>query len=148
MRFWPLLADHAQALNCKLYLMGGGWNVIGPGPATMALAGVLELECDEANRPQRLQIELLSEDGRPVMIPTATGDRAVQIEADVEVGRPPGTRPGTPFNLPIAINLGPLPIPPGGRYVWRFSINGESRDDWRLPFSTRPAAQPGQAQPA
>lgn len=109
MRFWPLLGDQAQALNGKLYVMGAGWNLIGPGAVPFALAGVLELEWDEANRPHRLQIELLTEDGRPVMIPTPTGERSVQIEADAEVGRPPGTRPGTPFNVPIAINLGPLP---------------------------------------
>ena len=145
MRFWPLLADHAQAIDGKLYLMGGGWNIVGPAPTTMALAGVLELEWDEANQPRHLSIELLTEDGRPVTVPTPTGDRPVHIEANVEVGRPAGTRPGTPFNIPIAINLGPLPIPPGGRYVWRFTIAGATHDNWRLPFSTRAVpAGPGQ----
>ena len=146
MRFWPLLADHAQALNGKLYLMGGGWNLTGPGHVTMALAGVLELEWDEANQPRRLRIELLTEDGQPVAVPTPTGDRPLEIEVNVEVGRPAGARPGTPFNVPVAINIGPMPIPPGGRYVWRFAIDGQTRDDWRLPFSTRateaPAAGP------
>ena len=137
MRFWPLLADHAQAINGKLYLMGGGWNVIGPPPSLMARAGILELDWDEANQPRRLRSELFTEDGSPVTVPTATGDRPVEIEVNVEVGRPPGTRPGTPFNIPIAINLGPMPIPPGGRYVWRFSIDGQTSNDWRLPFSTR-----------
>jgi hypothetical protein len=118
--------------------MGGGWNIVGPAPTPIALAGILELEWDEANQPKRLHIELLTEDGQPVMVPTPTGDRAVVIEGNVEVGRPPGTRAGTSFNVPIAINVGPLPIPPGGRYVWRFSIDGQSRDEWRLPFSTRP----------
>ena len=139
MRFWPLLADHAQALNGKLYMMGGGWNIMGPGPLTAALAGIVELDWDEANRPRHLRIELLTEDGRPVTIPTPTGDRPVVIDGNLEVGRPPGTRPGTSFNVPIAINIGPMPIPPDGRYVWRFTIDGESRDEWRLPFSTRPA---------
>ncbi len=147
MRFWPLLGDHAQALNGKLYVMGAGWNVTGPDPVSAALAGILELDWNEANQPQQLRIELLTEDGHAVMIPTPTGDRAVEIGGAVEVGRPPGTRAGTSFNVPIAINVGPLPIPPGGRYVWRFSLNGESREEWRLPFSTRPAA-PAPAQPA
>jgi hypothetical protein len=147
-RFWPLLADHAQAIGGKLYLMGAGWNVTGPAPTTLALAGILELDWDEANRPKHLSIELLTEDGAPVPVPTPTGDRPVQIDADVEVGRPPGTRPGTPFNIPIAINLGPLPIPPGGRYVWRFKIDGQTREDWRLPFSTRPAQPMAPSQPA
>jgi len=137
-RFWPLLADHAQALGGKLYVMGAGWNVAGPAPVTMALAGILELEWGEANEPKALRVELLTEDGRPVEVPTPTGDRPVVIEGNVEVGRPPGTRRGSAFNIPIAINTGPMPIPPGGGYVWRFWIGGETRDDWRLPFSTRP----------
>lgn len=139
MRFWPLLADSAQAVGGKLYLLGGGWNVTGPGPTPMALAGVLELEWDEANRPRRCHIELLTEDGRPVTVPTPLGERPFELEVAVEVGRPAGTRAGTSFNLPIALNLGPVPLPPGGSYVWRFSIDGESRDEWRLPFTTRPA---------
>jgi hypothetical protein len=146
-RFWPLLADHAQALGGKLYLMGAGWNVIGPAPTPMALAGILELDWDEANQPRQLRIELLTEDGQPVLVPTPTGDRPVELSAAVEVGRPPGTRAGTSFNIPVAINVGPLPIPPGGRYVWRFSFDGESREEWRLPFSTRPVA-PAPEQPA
>ncbi len=141
-----MLADHAQAVGGKLYVMGAGWDTAGPGPLTAALAGILELDWNEANQPQRMRIELLTEDGRPVMIPTPTGDRPVVIDGGVEVGRPPGTRPGTSFNVPIAINFGPMPIPPGGRYVWRFSFNDESREEWRLPFTMRPAAP--QAAPA
>jgi hypothetical protein len=142
-RFWPLLADSAQGVGGKLYVLGGGWNVTGPAPAPCALAGIVELEWDEANQPKRLRAELLTEDGHPVMVATPTGDRAVEIEVAVEVGRPPGTRVGTLFNVPIAINLGPLPIPPGGRYVWRFAIDGDQRDEWRLPFTTRPAEGAG-----
>jgi hypothetical protein len=138
-RFWPILADHAQALGGKLYVMGGGWTITGPGPLTLALAGILELDWDEANEPRHLHIELHTEDGAPVLVPTPTGERPVQIDANVEVGRPPGTRRGSAFNAPIAINMGPLPIPPGGRYVWRFTIDGQTRDEWRLPFSTRAA---------
>jgi hypothetical protein len=38
----------------------------------------------------------------------------------------------------MALNFAPLPIPPGGRFEWRLSINGETDEDWRLSFSTRP----------
>jgi len=139
-RFWPLLADYAQALNGKLYVMGAGWNKIGGRALTCALAGVLELDWDEANRPRQLRIELVTEDGRPVNVGTVTGDRPFVIEANVEVGRPPGTRPGTQFNVPIAINIAPIPMPAVGQYVWRFSFDGAERDEWRLPFSVAPAA--------
>jgi hypothetical protein len=147
LRFWPLLADHAQALGGKLYVMGGGWNVTGPGPSSFALAGVLELDWHEANQPRRLRIELLTEDGRPVEVQTPIGQHPVLIEANVEVGRPPGVPQGTAFNVPIAINVPPIPLPPGGRFVWQFSIDGDTRDEWRLPFLTRPAIAPGQQPP-
>jgi hypothetical protein len=35
--------------------------------------------------------------------------------------------------------MGPQPIPPGGRYEWRLTVDEESDEDWRLAFSTRPA---------
>ena len=54
-----------------------------------------------------------------------------------EVGRPPGLKPGTPLDFPVAVNSGPLPLEPGGRYEWRLSIDGRSDEDWRLPFTTR-----------
>jgi hypothetical protein len=40
--------------------------------------------------------------------------------------------------VPLAINIGPLILPPGGRFEWRLMIDSETSDDWRLAFSTRP----------
>jgi hypothetical protein len=44
-----------------------------------------------------------------------------------------------PLDAAFAIALGPIPLAPGGRYVWQLSINGETREDWRVAFSTRAA---------
>jgi hypothetical protein len=101
---------------------------------------VLELEWDEANRPKHIKVELLTEDGAAITVPAPIGEIPFVLELNVEVGRPPGTRPGSPFNVPIALNLGPITLAAAGRYVWKFFIDGESRDEWRLPFVTRPAA--------
>jgi hypothetical protein len=46
-------------------------------------------------------------------------------------------KPGTPLDVPIAINLPGPPVEPGGRFEWRLTVNGEAGGDWRLPFSTR-----------
>ena len=75
----------------------------------------------------------------------AEGAQPVVIEGAFEVGRPPGIKPGVPIDVPLAINVGALPLAPGGRYEWRLSIDGESHEDWRLAFSTRPAGEPNQA---
>lgn len=144
MKVTLLLADAAQAVGGKLYILGGGWSVAGPGPVTMGLAVKFEVPWDQANQKQRFRFSLVDSDERPVMVPTPNGDQPVQFGGEFEPGRPPGLRPGTPLDVMFAVNLGALPLPPDGRYVWRCFINEETQEDWQLTFSTRPQ-QPGPA---
>jgi len=132
-----LLADAAQAIDNKLYVLGGGWSITGPDPSPSALAIALKVPWDEANRRHDLLVELLDADGRAVAV--GPEERPVMIESHFEVGRPPGLRPGTPIDLALAVNLGPVPLPPGARYEWRLSIDGHSEAHWHAAFSTRPA---------
>jgi len=46
--------------------------------------------------------------------------------------------PGSPIDVALALNFGPLPLQPGSRYNWRLVIDGETSEDWVLPFTTRP----------
>jgi hypothetical protein len=134
-----LLADAAQAVNGKLYILGGGWSLTGPDPSAMALAVKIEVPWDRANLKHRWHIELLDSDGNGVPVPTAPSGEPhpLRIEGDFEAGRPPGLKPGTPLDVAIAFNFAPLPLPPGGRYVWRLTIGGYD-EDWQVAFSTRP----------
>ncbi len=140
-----LLSDSAQAIGGKLYILGGGWSITGPDPTPCAIAIKLDVPWDEANRRHKLQLALLSADEQPIIIPTPIGEQKVEVSGEFEVGRPPGIKPGTPIDLAIAFNVGPIPLPPGGRYLWRCSINGKSHPDWEVPFSTRPV-EPGPAE--
>ena len=142
MKLTMLLADSAQAVNGKLYILGGGWSLIGPESAPSAIAMKIDVPWNESNKRHTLRLDLLTEDDQPVMIPTQIGERPVQITSYFEVGRPPGLTPGQDLDVALAINIGPLPIPPGGRYVWRCWINDETQDEWKLTFSTRPAPTP------
>jgi hypothetical protein len=139
MKVTMLLADSAQVQGGKLYLLGGGWSVAGPEPIPMALAIKIDVPWDQANQQHKWAIALQTADGQPVIGQTPEGERPIIIDGQFEVGRPPGLVPGTPIDLPMAINLGPLPIAPGSRYVWRLEIDGYSEDDWFLAFTTRPA---------
>lgn len=139
MKVTMLLCDSAEAVNGKLYILGGGWSITGPNPAPMAIAIKIEVPWDEANKRHRFQLALLDSDGKPVMVPTPTGDRPIEIGADFEVGRPAGLKPGTPLDVAMAFNIGPLPLRPDSRFVWGFSIDGHSDEDWQLAFTTRPA---------
>jgi hypothetical protein len=87
-----------------------------------------------------MRLELVDSDGGPVRVPTPDGEQALYVESTFEVGRPAGLKPGTPIDVPIAMNFPAMPIPPGGRYEWRLSIDGDAHEDWRVAFSTRPAA--------
>jgi hypothetical protein len=142
-----LLADFAQVSEGKLNIIGGGWSVTGPFPVPSAVAAKIEVPWDQANKRHHVVLELKDEDGRPVLFPSPLdGDlKAVRVDADLEVGRPPGLTPGTPLDAPMAVNIGPMPLTPGKRYIWELSINDETHEDWRVPFSVRgfpPGFQP------
>jgi len=141
MRVTLLLADAAQATEGKLYILGGGWSITGPEPAPSAIAIKIDVPWDQANKRHRLELALKDADGQAVKVPTPMGEQPMAIGADFEVGRPVGLKPGTPLDVALAINLGPLPLAPDRRYVWQCSINGETREDWQLAFTTRPARQ-------
>lgn len=136
-----MLCDSAQVADGKLYILGGGWSVTGPDPAPSAIAIKLEVDWHEAATGHHWELYLVDADGREVSFDTPDGTRqAIEIRGDFEVGRPHGVPAGTPIDLPLAINLGPLPLPPGARYIWHFTVDGESEPGWALSFTTRPAA--------
>lgn len=138
MKVTLLLADAAHAVDNKLYILGGGWSVTGPDPVPFAIAMKLEVPWDRTNERHRWALRLLDADGQAVVVPTEHGPAAVEISGEFEVGRPPGIPPGTPIDLSVAINSGPIPIPAGGRYVWRLAIDGAEDPAWELAFTTRP----------
>lgn len=134
-----LLCDAAQVADGKLYILGGGWSVIGPDPAPSAIAIKLEVDWHEAATSHHWELFLLDADGREVGVDTPDGRQLIEIRGDFEVGRPEGVPVGSPIDLPLAINLGPLPLSAGARFTWRFTIDGESDDGWSTSFTTRPA---------
>jgi hypothetical protein len=124
-----LLCDHAEAVNGKLYINGGGWNLLlRPGaPVSIALALLVEVPWDLADQPHELRAELLTVDGDPVEMDGAP----VQLAATFHTGRPPGVKPGSPINVPLALNLQGLRLDLGG-YEWRLFVDGEPVE--RKPF--------------
>ncbi len=129
-----LLCDSAQVADGKLYVLGGGWTICGPGAFQHALAIKVEVPWNEANRRHSLEAVLMDEDARPVRI----GNPPVEIkfQGTFEVGRPPGLPAGTPLDFPVAVNLAPVELPPGAAYFWTISIDG--RELRRARFHTRP----------
>jgi hypothetical protein len=140
MKVTMLLADAAQAVEGKLYILGGGWSIIGPEPSPMAFAITIELLWTEADIKHQFRLALHGEDGQLVTIMTPNGTQPIEIKSYFEVGIPPGLRPGTRLNIPIAINISPFPLPAGKHYVWRCYINEKLAEE--VNFSTRPHSTP------
>ena len=129
-----LLADSAQVAEGKLYILGGGWSLCGPGAFVHALAIRLAVPWDQANRHHTIHAILSDEDAQPVRLGDPPSD--VAFQGDFEVGRPPGIPVGTPLDVPIAVNFGPLELPPGRGYSWVVSVDGQEIE--RVSFRTRP----------
>ena len=137
MRATLLLADSAQVADSKLYILGGGWSIAGPGPFPMAVAVKVDVPWDETNRSHHLELQLLDQDGNPAVVPGPMGQMPLLFEGDFEVGRPPGTIPGVDLVVPLAFQVGPLQLSTGSRYTWRLRIDGEDDENWQASFSTR-----------
>jgi hypothetical protein len=134
-----LLADSAQEVGGKLYILGGGWSLTGPNPAPSALAIKFEVPWDMTNRKLSVTIELVTADGEAVLVPGPDeNEHPLRFDAQLEVGRPPGLKPGVPIDAAMALNFGPLPLQPDMRYEWRLSIDGHHDEDWSVAFATRP----------
>jgi hypothetical protein len=141
MKVTMLLADYAVVADGKLTVVGGGWSITGPPPEPFGIAILVHVPWDQANQRHTMRLELLDSDGNAVLSEDSDGEDGEPVvfldDLGFEVGRPPGIKPGTPLEFMIAVNSAPLPLEPGGRYEWRLSIDGASKDEWRLGFSVR-----------
>jgi hypothetical protein len=137
MKATMLLADYSVVSDGKLTIVGGGWSQTGPEPASFGIGLLIQVPWDQANTVHSFNVELLDADGTPVFLETPEEEeQTVAFGGEFEVGRPPGLKPGTPLDFPVAMNSTPLPLEPG-RYEWRLTIDGEGRQDWTVPFTVR-----------
>jgi hypothetical protein len=117
-----ILANHAEAHNGLLYLSGAGWNNANlaftpEGPSTPFHFGIgisVLIPWTETNQPHQLEMWLEHEDG---------GEPLMRLEAELEVGRPPGIQHGTDQRAVMAVNvITVFPRPAGYRVV--ATLNG------------------------
>lgn len=132
------LADSAQvAPDGKLHALGIGWQHTTSPTAPAAVAFILHVPWDQTNRKIKWTLDLVSGDGKPVVLPTGPDTFApIHMENELEVGRPPGIKPGSAINVPFALGFGPMPLAPGATFEWVLKAGAS---EWRVPFTTRPA---------
>jgi hypothetical protein len=132
-----ILADFAQVIGGKLYIMGGGWSVTSPQTPLSAIAIKVEVPWTHSNQDHEFRLELLEDGHQPVLVQTPEGNTQVLLGGKFQVGRPAGIPQGTPLDVPLAANIPPLPLKPGTRYVWKLSIDNE--ETTRVAFWTIPS---------
>lgn len=112
-----LLADSAQAVDGKLYVLGGAWNLLRfpdfPASLMVGIAVAIDVDWSETNQRHHLDIHFEDSAGTP-MDP--------RIGADFEAGRP-GPDAGRELRIVMAVN-GPVSIPGPGEYAAVASIGG------------------------
>jgi hypothetical protein len=118
-------------------VLGAGWRFTGPEPVASAIGLIFEIPWDRANQPIDFELLLVDADGQTSVL----GDGgSLKVEGQIEVGRPAGHPPGESISAPMAAGVGALPLKPGA-YEWRLTVDGESSEDWTLPFVVRSSAQ-------
>ena len=118
-----IVADAAQAVGGKLYVMGGGWSQLWlkefPGRPAVPIAVALGLRVpwSRTNETFGFALELRDADGGRV------GDEPA-VSGRFEQGRPPGLTPGSDQRVLMAFPVGAV-FPTPGRY--RFEVVVDER---------------------
>ncbi len=114
-----ILADRAEAVNGKIYMVGGGWDRLGllniPGPADFDVCAGLLVAYNETNAPHQILLALEDEDNKVIVGP---------VMAQFEIGRPAGLKLGQTQRFQMVVR-GPFPLPRTGAYHWVLSVDGE-----------------------
>jgi hypothetical protein len=110
---WLILADAAQVVGNKLYLLGGGWDrltVNKPFPVSQrcALAMSINVDWNETNQKHTFELEILAEDQT-----TEQPKSIMKAGGQFELGRPPGISPGQQQRFQVALDM-TLPIESAG----------------------------------
>jgi hypothetical protein len=117
-----LLADRAESLGGKLYVMGGGFDRVGlaqiPGQASFDVAVSIQVGYNETNLPHPFELKCEDSDGNSVF---------ASMQGAIEVGRPPGMAAGSEQRALLVLR-GPFSFAAPGDYAWVALVDGEERN--------------------
>jgi len=139
-----IVADAAEVVGGKLYLMGGGWEVLYintgfPVQHPFSIALGLSVPWNETNQRHNVTVEISDEDG----------NQAGKMSGQLEIGRPAGLPAGQPQLFIIAMSSVLGVKKPGNLViVARIEDQEAKRVHFRILAGPGVASPPSQAQPA
>jgi hypothetical protein len=126
-----ILSDSAQAVNGKLYLLGGGWThtlrlvpqdpALTPLPSQFAVAVGLLVGWNEGNDPLQMRVTLEDADARNTFI---------EVGAQLVTGRPPQATAGADLKAVMAIPI-TIVLPQQGQYCIRAQVTNRGETNER-----------------
>ena len=125
---FALIADYAELVNGKLYLMGGGWDTFNAAAEPIQLAPAIALGVrigwEETNRNVPVRVTIEDDDGAEM----------VRADGNLTVGRPPGLEAGATQLAQMTARLGIL-LPRFGGYRVHVTVGtGDTAVERFLPF--------------
>lgn len=138
-----ILADAAQVSpDGKVHILGAGWRICGPAVGPHTVVALVSMAGHELGVDHTFTLDLVDEDGHPVVVETPQGQMTVRAEGTISGEGAPELPFAAPADVPFVVPIGGgLPLRPGSTYVWQLWLDGETRDDWRCSFYVR--ALPG-----
>ena len=134
-----VLCDSAVTADGKLFLQGGGWDVLTANgfpfqQPRIGLGAVVAIPYTATNQNHRFSLELVSEDGQPVHVrPAPSGEEGPNVvDAQFNIGRPPHLQPGDSQSIAFAVNLDQLRFDGPGSFA--FIVKIDRTEVERLPF--------------
>jgi len=148
------LADSVVTSEGKLYVQGGGWNIIHTAAVPthhprVGIGMIVRIPYTATNQPHKFELRLEDEDGNELPLgksPPGAGPQREEgtisrIGGEFNVGRPAGIYPGEEQLLPFAINLDGLRFEKIGAYRFVLDVDGEQVKV--LPFRVNQVQQGG-----
>ncbi|WP_420367223.1 DUF6941 family protein [Curtobacterium sp. L1-20] len=134
------LADSAEAVNGKLYVLGAGWDTLAaPSFPTVqpriAIGVIVHVGWNDTDTEHELALRLETEDGQ--LLPLAgdgsdPGTAVVQLGQRFTAHRFPGLTPGADQAHPLTFTINNLRVPHSGGYSWALLVDGNVAH--RLPM--------------
>lgn len=118
---YMLLAEHAEAINNKHYVMGGGlFSIAAPEfPLVhphISVVAAIEVHYEDTSEQHQLSIDIVDADERTVL--------PQPFSTKFETGRPPGMRHGDTQVALIVVNFQNVQFVAEGRYSVKLEIDG------------------------